>query len=496
MKHHQLLSGVTIAVMFIWSASIVSILAWDWHDVHKHAEVLAKMEARIHFNKDLSFRRWATSHGGAYVPIDARTPPNPGLAHLPERDIQTPSGRKLTLMNPAYIMRQAMTDYADMFGVQGKLTSLRLINPDNAADAWETSALLQFEQGVQEVSEFTEVRGKPVLRLMGAIKAEAGCLKCHAFQGYKVGDVRGGVGVIVPMQAYLEDARSDFRKNLLPLGVIWVFGLSMLILLFLQLRRRLLEQQLAETELQKRNLTITRANADLTRFAEVSAHHLMEPTRRLTSYAQRLRSRLLNQPGLSEDEEARHALETLEHDAGHLRSLVRDIQLYLAAGVPRGEVGLEDTNAVVSAVEKRLADQIKELGVRLEIQTLPQAWLDRPRLTDLFAILLENALHHGRPIDPKLAQVIRIEGERIGGVSRYSVSDNGPGIGSEYLERVFEIFERLAPASIRVNDDSGTGIGLSIARRIIESRHGKIWIENSSQGGARVVFELPDGENS
>jgi signal transduction histidine kinase len=496
MKNRQALYGVSIAVMLFWTAIIGCILAWNWYTAFRHAEELAKNEARIHFNKDLSFRKWATRHGGVYVPIDARTPPNPGLAHIPERDIETPSGKKLTLMNPAYILRQTMSEYAELFGVKGKITSLKLINPNNAPDTWEDVALQQFAQGLTEITEFTQVDGKPVLRLMRPLTTEAGCLKCHAFQGYKVGDVRGGVAVTVPMQAYLEDARKEYLKDVMPLVLIWMLGLVTLAILFHEVRKRMLEQQRAEAELQQKNWAISRSNADLTRFAEVSAHHLMEPTRRLTSYAQRLRSRLLNQPGLSEDEEARHALETLEHDAGHLRSLVRDIQLYLAAGVPRGEVQLEDANAAVSVVEKRLADQIKAGGARLEIQTLPQAWLDRPRLTDLFAVLLENALHHGRPIDPKLAQVIRIEGERIDGVCRYSVSDNGPGIGSEYLERVFEIFERLAPASIRVDDDSGTGIGLSIARRIIESRHGKIWIENPAQGGARVVFELPDGENS
>jgi len=308
--------------------------------------------------------------------------------------------------------------------------------------------------------------------------------------------VRGGIDVTVPMHAYLKDAKNEFLKNVLPLSGIWVLGLATLAILFFEVRNRLREQQRAEVELQQKNRAISRSNADLTRFAEVSAHHLMEPTRRLMSYAQRLRTRLANQPVLSEDEEARLALTTLEHDAGHLRSLVRDIQLYLAAGVARGEVRLEDANAACSAVGKRLADQIKAVGARLEIQRLPQARLDRARLTDLFAVLLENALHHGRPIDPKVTPVIRVEGERIDATSRYSVSDNGPGIANEYRERVFEIFERLAPASIRVDDNSGTGIGLSIARRIIESRHGRIWIENLSQGGARVVFELPDGEIS
>jgi signal transduction histidine kinase len=93
------------------------------------------------------------------------------------------------------------------------------------------------------------------------------------------------------------------------------------------------------------------------------------------------------------------------------------------------------------------------------------------------------------PADPNVPPRIRISGERADGLSRFRVCDNGSGIPAEYLERVFEIFERLRA----VNRDSGTGIGLSIARRIVESRHGRIWIENLPGSGAMVVFELPDG---
>jgi signal transduction histidine kinase len=113
--------------------------------------------------------------------------------------------------------------------------------------------------------------------------------------------------------------------------------------------------------------------------------------------------------------------------------------------------------------------------------------LDRPRLNDLFEMLLDNALTHGHPLDPAQQLHIRIGGERGEGYSRYRVADNGPGIRAEYRDRIFEIFERLT-----VGGEGGTGIGLSIARRIVESRHGRIWIEQGEQGGAVVVFELPD----
>jgi len=234
---------------------------------------------------------------------------------------------------------------------------------------------------------------------------------------------------------------------------------------------------------------LSRSNADLTRFAEVSAHHLMEPVRRLSVYSQRLRARMDALPQCVDDE-VRAALITIERDAAHLRTLVRDIQLYLAASEPRAEVKVEDANAVLATLRGRLATRLLQTGTALDIAPLPSAMLDRPRLADLFSVLLDNALQHGRPADPAVPQRIAVSGERDDAVSRYAVSDNGPGVPMQYLGRVFEIFERLTPSG----GESGSGIGLSIARRIVESRGGKIWMENTSPSGTRVVFELPDGE--
>jgi PAS domain S-box-containing protein len=257
---------------------------------------------------------------------------------------------------------------------------------------------------------------------------------------------------------------------------------------YLYLRTDVTEQINAEAALKIRSAELERANADLTRFADVSAHHLMEPSRRLTSYAQQLRSRFAALPEVSHDTELRASLDYIEHDASRLRTMVRDVQLYLAAGMPRGEVGLEDPNEIVKAIQQRLAAQLSAQRVVLDVGVLPGAILDRPRFTDLFTLLLDNALRHGQSVNANVASTIHIVGERAGDVSRYSIIDNGCGIPAEYLERVFEIFERLSVT----RGEGGTGIGLSIARRIVESRHGKIWIENLPEGGTKVVFELPD----
>lgn len=471
----------------VWSAVMGGFLAWYVVQAKAHTEQLARSEVRTIFNKDLSFRKWVTSHGGVYVPVTDKTQPNPGLSHIPERDIDTPSGRKLTLMNPAYVMRQVMADYSALYGGKGKLTSLKLINNNNAPDAWERAALLRFEQGEREIAEFSDIDGQPYLRQIGALIVEPGCLKCHGIQGYKVGDVRGGIAVSIPMQPHLDRMYSDIRKMLPPIALIWLFGLALIALLGRQVRQRIEVQQASEAALRHSSAEVARAHADLTRFADVSAHHLIAPVRRLSSYTQLLRNELTAYPQALAEQGVEQALHYLERDAESLRVQLRDIQLYLASGQPRGTVREEDANAVIAALEQRLAQRLAEQGAGIECGPLPPAVLDKPRLNDLFAVLLDNALIHARPVDSAQPLRIRISGEQHDGFSRYRVADNGPGIRAEYRERVFDIFERLTAGG-----ESGSGIGLSIARRIVESRHGRIWIEQAEQGGTAVVFELPN----
>jgi hypothetical protein len=127
-----------------------------------------------------------------YVPVTDKTPPNPYLSHIKERDIKTPDGKALTLMNPAYMLRQTMETYKSLYGVRGHITSLKHFRPETAPDQWEKSALQEFERGVKEIHAVAEMNGKPYYRYMEPMIVKTGCLKCHGHQGYKEGDVRGG----------------------------------------------------------------------------------------------------------------------------------------------------------------------------------------------------------------------------------------------------------------------------------------------------------------
>ncbi|MET0094721.1 MAG: DUF3365 domain-containing protein, partial [Sedimenticola sp.] len=129
-------------------------------------------------------------------------------------------------MNPAYMLRQMMGEYGRLYGVKGRITSLKPLNPDNAADPWETLALKSFEQGAEEAFEITDIGGQPHLRLMRPMVTKKGCLKCHGFQGYQVGDVRGGVGVAVPLVPYYFEQERSINVLLLSHGGIWLLGLA------------------------------------------------------------------------------------------------------------------------------------------------------------------------------------------------------------------------------------------------------------------------------
>jgi diguanylate cyclase (GGDEF)-like protein len=215
-----------VAAVLGYTLMVVLLFVWTLAQLDAETFALAQKEARANFDKDQAFRAWGTSHGGVYVPVTEKTPSSPYMAHIPERDITTPSGKRLTLMNPAYMLRQMMQQYGDLYGVKGRITSLTPLNPDNVPDAWEQAALESFIDESDEVTEITAIDGMPYLRLMKPMMTRSGCLLCHGHQGYEVGNIRGGVGVAVPMKPYLDVVSGRKINTAILLGGVWVFGLT------------------------------------------------------------------------------------------------------------------------------------------------------------------------------------------------------------------------------------------------------------------------------
>ncbi|MDH5765073.1 MAG: diguanylate cyclase, partial [Gammaproteobacteria bacterium] len=215
------------AAMAIWTMSIVASFIWNDNQVRSLIMEQANSELRASFFKDLTFRQWATRHGGVYVPVTEDIQPDPYIDYIPERDVVTPSGRVLTLINPALMVRMFNEIASANSETQGNISSLRPINPINKPDAWETRALEVFEnsnEGIEEITEISSIGGEPYLRLIHAMKMAEKCLKCHEHQGYKVGDIAGGVSVSVPLNKLDQAAQEEIIKIGFGHVVLWMFG--------------------------------------------------------------------------------------------------------------------------------------------------------------------------------------------------------------------------------------------------------------------------------
>ncbi|MEA3494637.1 MAG: DUF3365 domain-containing protein [Bacteroidota bacterium] len=230
----------------IWTLIIIFLLIQNLVTQKKAVYNLAINEARTHFQKDKIFRFWSASHGGFYVPITERTTPSPYLSHIPERDITTPDSVQLTLMNPAWALRQMNEDYSEIYGVFGHITSLLPLREQNAPDEWEQKALELFEKGETEVLEFIESDSNTYLRLMQPLITVEGCLKCHGHQGYKIGDVRGGVSVTIPLNSYYAEKQKAKINAILSFFLIWLIGVIAIIVAFRFIKKSIIEQEQAK----------------------------------------------------------------------------------------------------------------------------------------------------------------------------------------------------------------------------------------------------------
>jgi two-component system, chemotaxis family, sensor kinase Cph1 len=229
-----------------WTLIVAGLFLKDVKEIKETSLALARKEALSHFNKDHATRLWAASHGGIYVPATEKTPPNPYLNHIPERDLLTPSGALLTLMNPAYMLREMMDHYSDLYGIRAHITGLKYFRSETAPDDWETSSLLSFERGKEDVWEVGEIEGNPHLRFMKPLVTEKECLMCHRDQGHEVGDIRGGVSISVPLGPYLTLQRREILKHSLSFGILWGLGLGGIAFAGTKLRGHLVERQMME----------------------------------------------------------------------------------------------------------------------------------------------------------------------------------------------------------------------------------------------------------
>jgi PAS domain S-box-containing protein len=230
-----------------WTIIVILSLSWNYRVTHLNNIEKARIVARSFYDLTIEFRRWGALHGGVYVPVTDTMQPNPYLT-VAERDITTTTGRKLTLVNPAWMTRQVfeLIDKHSTLPIISHLTSLKYINPVNKPDAWEEQTLKEFERGLKEHSSETVINDEPYMRIMRPFRTEQACLKCHGHQGYKIGNIRGGISIAVPLRPHFNAEAREQKALLLSHVFLWFIGSGGIMLFFRNIQRR--QRQLIESE--------------------------------------------------------------------------------------------------------------------------------------------------------------------------------------------------------------------------------------------------------
>lgn len=225
-------------------------LQQNFSQVREDRYRLAVSTGKVLFRTIVATREWITSHGGVYVPVTETIRPNPYL-NVPDRDVRTTGGLDLTKINPAYMTR-LVGEILTGEGYALHITSLKTLRPGNAPDEWERVALEKFEKGSVLEYSLTGPAGSRVFRYMEPLNTEAACLQCHAGQGYKVGDIRGGIGISFPYTPYEQSILAAERLAMTRHAIFLAAALA--ILFFLGRRITRLAESLQESRRQVRTL--------------------------------------------------------------------------------------------------------------------------------------------------------------------------------------------------------------------------------------------------
>jgi signal transduction histidine kinase len=249
------------------------------------------------------------------------------------------------------------------------------------------------------------------------------------------------------------------------------------------MRQRILQElsatQAANDVLQAHSEELQRSNSELEQFAYIASHDLQEPLRKVASFTQLLQRRYAGQLDARADQYIEFAVD----GAKRMQALINDLLSYSRVGRSAREPALVSSDAALAQARTNLAALMEESGATIESGHLPLVLGELPLLTAVFQNLLSNALKFRGAGPPRVVVTV----SRDGDFWLFSFTDNGIGIEPDYADRIFVIFQRLHERTAY----PGTGIGLSMTRKIIEYFGGRIWLDTTYSDGARFLFTLP-----
>lgn len=421
-------------------------------------------------------------------------------------------------MNPAYITRQVHELSFKKLGIIGHITSLDPIRQANAPDEWEINALKEFEKGVDEYSGFSIINDEKYFRYMHPLITEEGCLKCHEAQGYKVGDIRGGISSTVPWKSYQASIESQTWKMFLGYGFIWVLGfigISMVKTRFyiyitrrdihekeilelneeLHNSKNIIEDNLVQKNILIEDLTETRdklekLNSEKDKFFSIIAHDLKSPFQGFIGLTE-----VMSEGGNEFTKDEITTLSKEIHDnAKNLYKLLQNLLDW--ALMQQGKLSFAPEEILLSEALRQNIALISKRGEQKGVEIVlddpgdQKVYADESMLNSILRNLLSNAVKFTKP-GGKVIVSAKEKDTKV----EIAVRDSGIGMSEEIRRQLFKMEENVGRKG--TDGEESTGLGLLLCKEFVEKHDGKIWVEseeedalNNKFGGSTFYFTI------
>jgi signal transduction histidine kinase len=241
----------------------------------------------------------------------------------------------------------------------------------------------------------------------------------------------------------------------------------------------LLELRKAKEEQKKLIEKLYSSNNELERFAYIASHDLQEPMRAVNSYMQLLSKRYKGKLDSTADKYINNAIDS----CNHMDTLIKDLLEFSRLETNKNKKTWSCTNKIVNGVMQSIETRVSDTNAQVTWGDLPELYVDKMQMHLVFQNLILNAIKYNQSEIP----TITIQANKIDDAWIIKFKDNGISVEEKFHDKIFEIFKRLHPRS----KYNGTGMGLSICKKIIEQHGGKIGIESKPNDGSTFIISLP-----
>jgi len=277
------------------------------------------------------------------------------------------------------------------------------------------------------------------------------------------------------------------NKTVLITVIMLICGISLTTIMMIRLDKSIQEQKKTEMELKIFSEKLHQSNKELESFAHIASHDLQEPLRKVTAFGDRLKTKYADALG----DQGCDYLERMQNACTRMQHLINGLMLYSRVTTKAQPFVPVDLSNVVKEVLSDLEVRIQDSGGRVEVDELPTVSADPLQMRQLFQNLIGNALKFTKEGDLPIVKVSAASVQDKHntdkkGFYQFTIEDNGIGFEEQYADRIFGVFQRLHGRSAY----EGSGIGLSVCKKIVERHGGTIAAKSAPGKGAAFIFNL------